>query len=226
MVARINELIDEGEAEIPGRGPRARSRTILLMSQDPSEEPLPRSDPMSPADFARLRHAGQVRKGTELPYVVHPEGVARILRRYYPNRADLEAAGWLHDTIEDTATTAEEVEARFGPDVRRLVEGVTRRDGEPFHAPQDHDVMRLKAADALDNVTMTIDGLQRGEQVFERFKSGPDKVRYWREIAVAADHLLGPEPLVSELGAAVTEVEAYVPIAADDGVAVPGPSAG
>ena len=172
---------------------------------------------MTPAEFASQRHAGQVRKGTDLPYIVHPEGVANILRRYYPGRADLEAAGWLHDTIEDTGTTADEIEARFGPDVRRLVEAVTKRPGEPFHPPDDQDAMRLKAADALDNVTMTLEGLRRGELVFEQFKSGPDKVEYWRGIALAAERLLGPEPLVSELDAAVIEVAIHVPNAANNG---------
>ena len=68
--------------------------------------------------------------------------------------------------------------------------------------------MRLKAADALDNVNFTIKGLQRGEPVFQLFKSGVAKVDYWRSIADHAAELLGPEPLVRELEAAVAEVEA------------------
>ncbi len=163
--------------------------------------------PMTPAEFARRAHAGQLRKGTDLPYIVHPEGVARILAHHYPGRTDLEAAGWLHDTLEDTAATPRELEERFGPDVRRLVEAVTRRGDWPFHAPADPDAMRVKAADALDNVTMTIGGLRRGEPVFERFRRGRAKVRYWRRVADAAARLLGPEPLVAELDAAVVDLE-------------------
>lgn len=67
--------------------------------------------------------------------------------------------------------------------------------------------MRDKAADALDNAAMTSEGLLRGEPVFDRFRRGPAKVRYWREVADAAGRLLGPEPLVSELEAAVAELE-------------------
>lgn len=164
--------------------------------------------PMTPAEFARERHAGLRRKGTEIPYLVHPEGVAGILARLYPGRPELAAAGWLHDTLEDTATTAGELTALFGPEVSRLVVAVTRRGDRPFHAPTDPDAMRVKAADALDNVTFTITGLRRGEAVFRRFSSGRGKVRYWRHIADAAAGLLGPEPLVSELDAAVAELEA------------------
>jgi hypothetical protein len=121
---------------------------------------------------------------------------------------DLKAAGWLHDTLEDTATTPEELDARFGTEVRRLVEAVTRREGEDFHPPTFVDAMRLKA-DALDNVTLTLEGLRRGERVFERFNQGSAKVGYWRSIAEAAGRLLGPEPLVTDLDTAVSEAEVF-----------------
>jgi hypothetical protein len=167
------------------------------------------TDPMTPAEFATERHADQTRKGTELPYIVHPQGVARILARLYPGDADLEAAGWLHDTLEDTATTADELQAHFGPNVRRLVEAVTKRPGEQSHLPTDREAMRLKAADALDNVSLSLANLERGERVFERFESGVAKVDYWRAIADAAQRILGAEPLAAELSAAVDRAEAY-----------------
>lgn len=168
---------------------------------------------MTPEEFARERHAGQPRKGTDLPYIVHPEGVAQILERRYPGDTDLIAAGWLHDTLEDTTATPEELEVRFGPEVRRLVEAVTRQAGEPFHPPAGADAMRLKAADALDNVTATLEGLRRGEPVFERFKQGRAKVRYWRGIADAAVRVLGDEPLVGDLTAAVEDAEGFAHMA-------------
>jgi hypothetical protein len=161
------------------------------------------------AAFAHERHAGQVRKGTERPYVVHPEQVARILAAHYPGRPDLEVAGWLHDTLEDTTTAPEELEENFGPEVRRLVESVTKQDGAPSHPPSDPDVIRLKAADALDNVSETVDGLRRGEQVFRRFKDGPTKVVYWRAIADASSRVLQAEPIVAELDTVVTEAEEF-----------------
>ena len=91
---------------------------------------------------------------------------------------------------------------------------MTKQAGEPFHAPTDPAALRLKAADTLDNVTATLEGLRRGEPVFERFKQGPGKVQYWRGIADAAGRLLGDEPLVSDLTAAVQEAEGFARMAA------------
>ena len=52
-------------------------------------------------EFAAKAHAGQYRKGTQIPYMIHPLGVAKILIQYdYPEHIVI--AGVLHDTIEDT----------------------------------------------------------------------------------------------------------------------------
>lgn len=73
---------------------------------------------------ARKAHEGQLRKSGE-PYIIHPLYVAIIL-------ADLEldqetiAAGLLHDVVEDTICTREDLEEQFGPDVALLVDGVTK----------------------------------------------------------------------------------------------------
>jgi guanosine-3',5'-bis(diphosphate) 3'-pyrophosphohydrolase len=77
--------------------------------------------------FAADKHRDQRRKGEgSSPYINHPIEVAELLVRVggVTDAALLQAA-ILHDTIEDTETTAEELEAAFGPDVRRLVEEVT-----------------------------------------------------------------------------------------------------
>ena len=74
--------------------------------------------------YAAKAHEGQKRKSGE-PYIIHPLYVAIIL-------ADLEmdqetiAAGLLHDVVEDTIYTKEEIEQEFGPDVALLVDGVTK----------------------------------------------------------------------------------------------------
>ena len=77
--------------------------------------------------FAADKHRDQRRKSREAcPYINHPIEVAEILSRVggVTDLATLQAA-ILHDTIEDTQTTAEELEARFGAEVRRLVEEVS-----------------------------------------------------------------------------------------------------
>jgi hypothetical protein len=161
---------------------------------------------VTPEAFATARHEGQTRKGGDLPYIVHPRGVAALLAFHYPGQPDLEAAGWLHDTLEDTPTTPQELGRLFGPEVRRLVEAVTRRDGMPFEPPSEAQAMRLKVADALDNITFTIAELRSGVDVFVRFRDGRGKIPYWRGIADAAADLLGREPIVARLIAAVDEV--------------------
>ena len=91
-------------------------------------------------------HKGQVRKSGE-PYVIHPLYVAIIL-------ADLEldketiVAGLLHDVVEDTIMTDEEIEKEFGADVALLVDGVTKLEKINFHG--DNSDNRDKDAEKLE----------------------------------------------------------------------------
>ncbi|PAX52273.1 RelA/SpoT family protein [Brunnivagina elsteri] len=74
--------------------------------------------------FAYELHQGQYRKSGE-PYICHPVAVAGLLRDLGGSAAMI-AAGFLHDVVEDTEVTIEEIEQRFGAEVRCLVEGVTK----------------------------------------------------------------------------------------------------
>src|SRR5437879_12393528 len=73
---------------------------------------------------AASAHNGQHRRSGE-DYVNHPLEVAAILADLELDAATI-AAALLHDTVEDTNVTAEEVKREFGPEVARLVEGVTK----------------------------------------------------------------------------------------------------
>lgn len=75
-------------------------------------------------EFAYQLHEGQYRKSGE-PYICHPVAVAGLLRDLGGGSAMI-AAGFLHDVVEDTDVTVEDIEQRFGADVARLVEGVTK----------------------------------------------------------------------------------------------------
>ena len=81
-------------------------------------------------DFAYQLHEGQFRASGE-PYVVHPVAVADLLRDIGASAAVI-AAGFLHDVVEDTQVTPEDIEAHFGTEVRALVEGVTKLGGIHF----------------------------------------------------------------------------------------------
>ena len=79
---------------------------------------------LSAYEFAENAHKGQTRTSGE-PYISHPVAVAYILLEMCMD-TDTICAALLHDTVEDTKVTAEEVEHAFNPQVRALVEGVTK----------------------------------------------------------------------------------------------------
>lgn len=70
--------------------------------------------------YAGMCHAGMVRKGSGAPYMLHPMEVAEILSTM-TNDSEILAAGLLHDTIEDTPATEEDIRSRFGDRVADLV---------------------------------------------------------------------------------------------------------
>lgn len=75
-------------------------------------------------DFAANLHKGQKRKSGE-PYIVHPLSVAMILAELNSDEPTI-AAGLLHDVVEDTNTTLDDIAREFSPEVAKLVDGVTK----------------------------------------------------------------------------------------------------
>lgn len=124
------------------------------------------SDVHRAAEFAEHAHRRQFRKSGE-PYVFHPLAVARILAEMRLDSTTIMAA-ILHDVIEDTPTAAHDLEGRFGKEVARLVEGVSKvsraenQSREEAHAAtvnklllamvQDARVILIKLADRLHNL--------------------------------------------------------------------------
>jgi len=82
-------------------------------------------------------HEGQTRKTGE-PYIFHPVAVARILASMRMDYGSV-AAAILHDTIEDTPLTREDIESRFGDEIADLVEGVTKLDKMKFRTRLEAD---------------------------------------------------------------------------------------
>ena len=117
------------------------------------------------AHFAAQKHRDQRRKDEEVsPYINHPISVAKIISEI-GNVEDPEvlAAALLHDTIEDTKTTPEELIDNFGERVCSLVQEVTddktllrqtRKDLQIQHAPQlSEGAILIKLGDKISNVT-------------------------------------------------------------------------
>ena len=111
-------------------------------------------------------HQGQTRVGGE-PYLVHPVAVAKTLAQMKLDEAAI-ATGLLHDAVEDTLTTKEDLEERFGKEIAALVDGVTKiskmefqsreeRQAENFRKmilamSRDIRVLLVKLADRLHNM--------------------------------------------------------------------------
>ncbi|HET6280914.1 MAG TPA: bifunctional (p)ppGpp synthetase/guanosine-3',5'-bis(diphosphate) 3'-pyrophosphohydrolase, partial [Polyangia bacterium] len=128
-------------------------------------------------EFAAERHSGQRRRSGD-PYVVHPVGVARIISEL---RLDVPSicAGLLHDCVEDTSATAEDIGRLFGNEIQFLVEGVTKlgqipwttreeRQAENFRKmllamARDIRVILIKLADRVDNMR-TLQFMPRDKQ--------------------------------------------------------------
>ena len=85
--------------------------------------------------FAESMHSGQIRQSGEA-YITHPLNVAYILAEMHAD-CDTLCAGLLHDTLEDTDTTKEEIEKLFGYDVANLVDGVTKISKLNFSTKQE-----------------------------------------------------------------------------------------
>jgi GTP diphosphokinase / guanosine-3',5'-bis(diphosphate) 3'-diphosphatase len=85
--------------------------------------------------FSALEHKGQVRISGE-PYLIHPLEVANILADMKMDVAAV-IAGFLHDVVEDTLTTAERIEEVFGHEVAHLVEGVTKISAITFSSSEE-----------------------------------------------------------------------------------------
>ena len=93
-------------------------------------------------EFAENLHNGQVRQSGE-PYISHPLNVAYILAEMHADRDTL-CAGLLHDTLEDTETTKEEIAHEFNKDVANLVDGVTKMSKMNFSSKADQNVANTR----------------------------------------------------------------------------------
>ena len=158
--------------------------------------------------FATRAHDGQYRKGSRVPYIVHPLGVARYL---IETEAPMEivVAGLLHDVVEDGAHELEELREEFGDEVAALVEAATEPDRDhSWEARKQHSltrlvdapeaVVRLSLADKLDNLRSIVRDLEHlshanagaeppqvADTYWERFNRGRVQQKWYYESLAA-----------------------------------------
>jgi (p)ppGpp synthase/HD superfamily hydrolase len=169
-------------------------------------------------------HRGQIRKGTEFPYLTHLLGTCSIALEFGANE-DQAIAALLHDVIEDVEPTerARAAVAEFGPEVLRIVEACTDSDVHPkppwnerkkqylghLHEA-DHAILLVSASDKLNNARAIVTDLHRvGPAVWDRFTADhEDKLWYYRSLVEAFRRNPAHEPaLIDELDRVVTEME-------------------
>ncbi|HEV7860340.1 MAG TPA: HD domain-containing protein [Pyrinomonadaceae bacterium] len=173
--------------------------------------------------FAARLHAGQLRKGTEIPYVAHLLAVAGLVLEYGGNE-DEAIAALLHDAIEDQggAATREVIRRLFGEEVTEIVNGCTdteempkppwreRKEAYLAHVREANSSVRLvSAADKLHNARSVLADLRViGDEVWSRFKGGREgTLWYYRALVQAYRAGGGSSPLVEELDRVVSEME-------------------
>ena len=128
-------------------------------------------------EFAAEAHATQKRRSGE-PYIIHPIAVATILAKELEMTDDTVIAAFLHDVVEDTDHTIEEIQERFGEDVAKLVDAVTKRKKANYEYSKQVDNYRqilesvhydvrallIKLTDRLHNMR-TLDSMTAAKQM-------------------------------------------------------------
>ena len=158
--------------------------------------------------FASREHEGQYRKSVRVPYIAHPMGVAMILLQM-GCRQEVVAAALLHDTVEDTSVTIQEICERFGQEVADIVAGCTELPRWHYnwearkldmieklrHASLE--VKLVAAADKYHNLRhLSKTKRKHGTAVWNQFGRGPEQ-QAWYYRAIYSS-ILENLPLCSE----------------------------
>ena len=167
--------------------------------------------------FALTAHEGAVRKGTSIPYILHPLETASIAAQLTTDE-DVIIAAVLHDVVEDTAFTADDIAEKFGARIAELVGSNTedkRRDrpaNETWEIRKQETLDHLRTAsleekiiafsDKFTNLRSTLnDYINLGESIWDRFQQkDPEKHIWYYEGVFNACPELGSSLLYEDYG--------------------------
>ncbi len=196
-----------------GRQPRPEWNSLL--TQDPS---LPRL--RDAITYALTAHAGQVRKGTTIPYASHLLAVCAIVQEHGGDE-DLACAAMLHDTIEDCGKQhGPAIAARFGPRVAAVVLACSDTDVQPkppWRARKEAYLAHLEYADGATLLVSCADKLHNaraiaadlrthGTAMLSRFNAPPGGTAWYYQALAEIFARRLPGPLSRDLRLAADEV--------------------
>ncbi len=176
--------------------------------------------------FAARAHANQRRKTGDVPYIAHPFAVGMLLQKMGCDET-IVAAGLLHDTVEDTHVTLEEIRERFGEEVAEIVAGCTEppkkkvdwetRKLHTIHSLQDASiaVKLVAAADKYHNLLHTLYNERTyGQSIWKRFGRGKEQQAWYYRSILQSLMANVPDadryPIFSDLAAVIEELFADV----------------
>lgn len=151
--------------------------------------------------FATEAHEGQYRKGTSIPYILHPLEAATIVGTMTTDN-EVIAGAVLHDVVEDTDTTIDEIAELFGDRVAYLVDSESENKRENLSAEStwkvrkqetlDHlktapiDVKMITLGDKLSNIrAINRDYTALGDALWQRFNQKDKNEHYWYYQSIA-----------------------------------------
>ena len=147
-------------------------------------------------EYATQKHMGQKRKGKNIDYIVHPLQVMEILKQ---NGADEETliVGVLHDVVEDTNTSLEEIENIFGRNIKNLVASESEDKSKSYRerkkehmdnlSKAEYKAKMVNCADKLSNISDIIDDYNKqGENLWRIFNGTKEDIKWYYGLAIEA----------------------------------------
>lgn len=160
-------------------------------------------------EFAIRAHGQQKRKGSDLLYIVHPFETALILSQAGASET-LICAGLLHDTLEDTDVTYEQLRKEFGAEVADLVWSRSEDKEKTWEERKSAAVNKIQSlnyeqklllcADKLSNMrSIAADYQAVGERLWERFRRGREAQKWYYGAIITELTQLAELPMYQEL---------------------------